>query len=189
MEEEKKSSSAKVAYVKKPRSGLRVGLAAGHKVTLHVSTKGPGTRRGVKSKRVAVVRETIRDVCGLAPYEKRILDVIKVRGHGQLGRASACGAAVEGRHAAGQAPSPPPSPRLVTLQCAHLSPPLHVLFLPPPPPPSLQSGTDNSEKKSYKLAKQRLGTHKRALRKRAEMQDYLATYNKAMASRAAAAAN
>ena len=69
----------KVAFVRKARSGLRVGLAAGHKVTVRTQKAGPGARRGVKSKRVALVRELIRDVCGLAPYEKRILDVIKVR--------------------------------------------------------------------------------------------------------------
>lgn len=46
-----------------------------------------------------------------------------------------------------------------------------------------QAGTDNAEKKSYKLAKQRLGTHRRALRKRAEMQNYIASYNKARAAK------
>jgi len=66
-------------YVKKERSGLRVGLAKGHKVTVHTQAKGQAARRGVKSKRVQVVRDVIRDVCGLTPYEKRILDVIKVR--------------------------------------------------------------------------------------------------------------
>jgi len=39
----------------------------------------PNVRRGNLSKRVRQIREIIREVAGLAPYEKRVLDVIKVR--------------------------------------------------------------------------------------------------------------
>jgi len=78
MEVEATAKKVKVAFKKLPRSGLRVGLAAGTKVTERVSAPRPSHRRGALSKRVSVVREIIRDVAGLAPYEKRIVDVIKV---------------------------------------------------------------------------------------------------------------
>jgi large subunit ribosomal protein L36e len=73
----------------------------------------PLARAQILNKRVKVVREIISEVAGLAPYEKRVLDVIK-------------------------------------------------------------TGGANAEKRSYKLAKQRLGTHKRALRKREQLKQLYA---------------
>ena len=84
----------------------------------------PSRRKGTLGKRVAVVREVIREVVGLAPYEKRLLDILK-------------------------------------------------------------TGANNPDKKVYKMAKNRLGSHKRALRKRDEIKRMYQVFRQ----NAAAAAN
>ncbi|EME27304.1 60S ribosomal protein L36-1 [Galdieria sulphuraria] len=56
-------------------SGIAVGLNKGHVVTKRkLSTKG----RGRVKKRSRFVREVIREVCGFAPYEKRIVELLRV---------------------------------------------------------------------------------------------------------------
>ena len=30
-----------------------------------------------KGKRVGIIRDIVREICGLAPYEKRVLDILK----------------------------------------------------------------------------------------------------------------
>jgi Ribosomal protein L36e len=58
---------------------LHRGLKKGHKTEKTGAAKArPSRRKGILSNRVKVVREVIRDVAGLAPYEKRLLDVLKV---------------------------------------------------------------------------------------------------------------
>merc|ERR1712023_517631 len=90
-------------------SGLAVGLNKGHIVDkIGNKAQKPSRRKGTLGKRVAVVREVIREVVGLAPYEKRLLEILK-------------------------------------------------------------TGANNPDKKVYKMAKNRLGTHRRALRKRDEI--------------------
>jgi len=70
----------------------------------------PKHRKGTASSRTKMVREVVREVSGLLPYEKRLLDMIKTAG----------GAA---------------------------------------------------EKRMYKFAKQRLGGHKRAIKKREDVKE------------------
>ena len=73
--------------------------------------KAPRKNYGKTNKRLQNIRAVVREVCGLSPYEKRILDTLKL-------------------------------------------------------------GAGNVEKKMYKMAKQRLGTHRRAIAKREEIKTY-----------------
>ena len=97
---------------KAKKTGLSVGLAKGHVVTKRaVVRKAPRKNYGKTNKRLQNIRAVVREVCGLSPYEKRILDTLKL-------------------------------------------------------------GAGNMEKKMYKMAKQRLGTHRRAVAKREEIKTY-----------------
>ena len=62
------------------KSGIFVGLNKGFVVTKpKVSTKKAkaGRRKGIRGKRVELVREVIREVAGLAPYEKKMMEMIR----------------------------------------------------------------------------------------------------------------
>lgn len=95
--------------------GIAVGLNKGFIVTkIDEKKKKPliSRRKGKLNSKVATIRHIIREVVGLAPYEKRIVELLK------------------------------------------------------------QGGVKES-KKALKIAKQRLGTHLRAKRKREILQDYV----------------
>merc|ERR1711998_138031 len=94
-----------------PKTGIAKGMNKGHIVT--TKEKGrkdtPKYRKGTLNKRVKFVRDVVRETVGFAPYEKRLMELLKV----------------------------------------------------------------GKEKRTLKLAKQRLGTHRRAKAKREEMSTVL----------------
>ncbi|MFH4976154.1 hypothetical protein AB6A40_002863 [Gnathostoma spinigerum] len=57
---------------------LAVGLNKGYKVTKTELKPRQSRRRGRLSKRNRIVREIVREVTGLAPYEKRAMELLRV---------------------------------------------------------------------------------------------------------------
>mmetsp|Transcript_11681 Transcript_11681/g.12064 ORF Transcript_11681/g.12064 Transcript_11681/m.12064 type:complete len:108 (+) Transcript_11681:45-368(+) len=94
-------------------SGIAVGLNKGHIVEKRTVPKRPSQNKRRISKRTALVRGLISEVVGMSPYEKRLLDMLKVSGA-------------------------------------------------------------SADKRMYKFAKRRLGTHSRALKKREQVKDLYA---------------
>jgi len=60
--------------------GLAVGEMGkrGHSVTKRDMKSRPASRKGRLSKRIKMVREVVRDVVGYAPYEKRLVELLRV---------------------------------------------------------------------------------------------------------------
>ncbi|MCH0629533.1 60S ribosomal protein L36 [Kocuria palustris] len=94
--------------------GIAVGLNKGHKTTAKEVAPKISYRKGALTKRTEFVRSIVSEVAGLAPYERRLIELIRNAG----------------------------------------------------------------EKRAKKLAKKRLGTHKRALKKVEEMNGVIAASRK-----------
>merc|ERR1719414_1908582 len=60
------------------RSGIAAGRDRGHQTTERVLKKRPVSYKGKQSAKVKVVREVIRECCGFAPYERRVMELIKM---------------------------------------------------------------------------------------------------------------
>jgi Ribosomal protein L36e len=61
-------------------SGLadtRVGLNKGHAVTVIPRTPKPSHRKGKSTEKHKFVKSVIREVVGFAPYERRVLELLR----------------------------------------------------------------------------------------------------------------
>ena len=60
--------------------GIAVGLNKGHIVTKRVPAPRYKTtlKKGIVTERSALVKSVIREVCGFAPYEKRIIELLRI---------------------------------------------------------------------------------------------------------------
>jgi len=94
-------------------SGIAVGANKGFVTTKRPKRERQARKKGKCGRRVALVRGVIREVAGYAPYEKRIMEILK-------------------------------------------------------------GGGNNPQKRAWRFAKNRLGTHGRAKRKVAEIADVVA---------------
>jgi large subunit ribosomal protein L36e len=59
------------------RSGLAVGLNKGKVTTRRELAPKPSNKKGVASKHTRFVRSLIREVVGFAPYERRVMELLK----------------------------------------------------------------------------------------------------------------
>ncbi|XP_004206975.1 large ribosomal subunit protein eL36 [Hydra vulgaris] len=57
---------------------IAVGLKKGHKTTKNKLKPSQARRKGKLSKNVKFVRDIMQEVCGLAPYEKRAIELLKI---------------------------------------------------------------------------------------------------------------
>ena len=65
------------ATAPKPKSGIATGLNSGHILTPLALHPKPSHKKGALAPRTKFVRSLIREVSGFAPYEKRIMELLK----------------------------------------------------------------------------------------------------------------
>ncbi|KAF8517767.1 ribosomal protein L36e [Gautieria morchelliformis] len=69
------------------RSNLRVGLNKGHPTTPIERAVKPSHRKGRITPKTSFTRQVIRDVAGYAPYERRVMELLRNSKLGTLLRA------------------------------------------------------------------------------------------------------
>lgn len=63
----------------KPATGIAVGLNKGHVVTKRKPLPRKGTHgKGKLTPHAVMMKELMREVCGFSPYEKRILELLRI---------------------------------------------------------------------------------------------------------------
>lgn len=67
----------KTMFGHKLTPGIAVGINKGHKVTPREVAPRVSYRKGAKSQRATFVRSLVREVTGLAPYERRLIELIR----------------------------------------------------------------------------------------------------------------
>mmetsp|Transcript_3824 Transcript_3824/g.7696 ORF Transcript_3824/g.7696 Transcript_3824/m.7696 type:complete len:115 (-) Transcript_3824:58-402(-) len=63
---------------KPERTGIAVGLNKGFIVTRRELPPKPSHRKGRLCERVKLIREVVREVAGFAPYERRMIELLKI---------------------------------------------------------------------------------------------------------------
>jgi len=71
------SNTVKMPKEVKQKSGIIAGINAGHKVTPRQSKPRVSRTKGHLSKRTAFVRDVVKEVSGLAPYERRVIELLR----------------------------------------------------------------------------------------------------------------
>ncbi|KPI45542.1 60S ribosomal protein L36 [Cyphellophora attinorum] len=66
-----------MAVERQQKSGIAVGINKGHKVTVIQPPVRVSRKKGQLSKRTAFVRDIVREVAGLAPYERRVIELLR----------------------------------------------------------------------------------------------------------------
>ncbi|CAE7845291.1 rpl36, partial [Symbiodinium microadriaticum] len=61
-------------------TGIAIGLKKGFPVEKRTVAKRPSQNKHRLTKRTKMVRDIVSEVMGMSPYEKRLLDMLKVSG-------------------------------------------------------------------------------------------------------------
>ncbi|CAO3674831.1 unnamed protein product [Rhizopus stolonifer] len=58
-------------------SGIAVGINKGHITARRILKAKPSNKIGVASKRTTFVKDIVREVSGFAPFERRLMELLK----------------------------------------------------------------------------------------------------------------